>query len=65
MYSLGDVVSGTSNSTNFDEDKIICQKVLSKLPDIFGESGAKHEGLAWNYNQIKSKEMNTVFSDIC
>ena len=47
-YPLSDIIGGTSDATDFDEDKIICQEILGKFPDRFRERGAEHECLARN-----------------
>jgi hypothetical protein len=63
-YSLSDVVSRTSNATDFDEHKVICQKVSGKFSHGFGERGAEHECLPWNYRQMKTYKGRTILGDI-
>ena len=63
-YSLSDVVSRTSNATDFHEHKVICQKVSSKFSHRFGERGAEHECLPWNYRQMKTYKGRTILGDI-
>jgi len=63
-YTLSDVVGGTSDTTDFDKDVIVRQKVAREVPHRLGESCAKHERLAGNCSQYRSPLGDTVFGEV-